>query len=57
MSCSAYFSCICFVLSLFGLGVGLCSVPVSGLRSAQVHTSCAAEASQLGSGNTVVCSV
>ena len=57
MSCSAYFSCICFDLSLFGLGVGLCSVPVSGLRSAQVHTSCAAEASQLGSGNTVVCSV
>ena len=35
-----------FCLSLFGLGVGLCSVQVSGLGTVLVRTSCAAEASR-----------
>ena len=45
-----------FCLSLFGLGVGLCSVQVSGLGTVLVRTSCAAEASREGSADTVVCS-
>ena len=45
-----------FCLSLFGLGVGLCSVQVSGLETVLVRTSCAAEANREGSADTVVCS-
>ena len=43
-------------MSLFGLGVDLCSVQVSGLGTVLVRTSCAAEASREGSADTVVCS-
>ena len=43
-----------FCLSLFGLGVGLYSVQVSGLGTVLVRTSCAAEASREGSADTVV---
>ena len=46
--------CFLFCLSLFGLGVGLCSVQVSGLGTVLVRTSCAAEASREGSADTVV---
>lgn len=45
-----------FYLSLFGLGVGLCSLQVSGLGTVLVRTSCAAEASREGTADTVVCS-
>ena len=48
--------CFLFRLSLFSLGVGLCSVQVSGLGTVLVRTSRAAEVSREGSADTAVCS-
>ena len=45
-----------FCLSLFGLGVGRCSVQVGGLGTVLVRTSCTGEASRERSADTVVCS-